>query len=431
MHYNTILQMNVIGGVTSMALNPIRRDRIVVSSIYGAITLFNAETGQVLKTDTRTEAESAINSVAWSPNGSQIASGSSDGNVQIWNAETLQLIRTINADNLSIAAVAWSPDSNRIVSGSNDGHTVIWNVTSGEKIRTLGEETDEVGSEEPEEAIIALAWRPNGQDIESSSANGVTYLWGIDYGPGEELLATNGDVGDSYVMSISYNTDGSRVAKGDANGDVYSQESDGGNELIEMNGHSSTVNSVCWSRDNSIIVSGSSDNTVRLWNSATGANLEVLYGHTEPVTSVAISEDNNYIFSASKDGTIRVWENDRIAANRKIGNAIKQNIVTLRSLPVRPPGHFGEKDPGGKVYQKTAAEWASRGLTGGIRNKNKKIIKTKKYILTCKNNSKNYKKKNNIKTKKHKQKTCKKKLSKNQTNKLSKKKINKLRKNIN
>jgi WD40 repeat protein len=398
MPYNQILQITQpqLGSPTSIALIPGGRNRLVAGFTGGAIVLFDTANGNILRNDNREDQESTINSVAWSPNRAQIATGSTDGNVQIWNAETLQLIRTIGADNMSISSVAWSPDSSRVVSGSADGHAVIWNVADGQQILTLGEETEDHISEEPEEGVLAVAWRPNGLDIESSAANGMTYSWGVEEPFAGELLSSGHDVADT--MSIAYNTDGSRIVKGERNGRLFSQNPETGLETVQMVGHTASVNSVCWSRDNSIIVSGSSDKTVRLWNASNGANLEVLQGHTDAVTGVAVSPDNNYIFSSSRDRTIKVWENSRLTAAKIVNKMLKNRVISsaLDQGLIRQPGYFGPTDPGGQEYQKAAKRWVNQGgLEGGKRKKtnkrkrtNKKSVKTNKKKRTTKKTNK-------------------------------------------
>lgn len=402
MPYNQILQISQpqLGSPTSIALIPGGRNRLVACFTGGAIVLFDTATGDILRNDNREDQQSTINSVAWSPNGAQIATGSTDGNVQIWNAETLQLVRTIGADNLSIRSVAWSPDSTRVVSGSGDGHTVIWNAADGQEIRTLGEETEYHISEEPEAGILVVAWRPNGEDIETSAENGTTYAWGVNEPPGEQLLSYQGNVHEPDTMSISYNTDGSRIAKGDIDGGLFSQNPETGLETVQMVGHTASVNSVCWSLDNSIIVSGSSDNTVRVWNAATGANLEVLQGHTNWVTSVAISPDSNYIFSASRDRTIKVWENSRIIASKTVNKMLTNRVISnaLDQGLIRQPGYFGPTDPGGQEYQRAEKRWMDQGgLKGGRKGKSNKRKRTNKQNVKT-----NKKKKTNKKSRKYK-----------------------------
>jgi len=401
MPYNQIFEIRQpqLGSPTSIALIPGGSNRLVAGFTNDAIVLFDTSNGNVLRSDNREDQESTINSVAWSPNGAQIATGSTDGNVQIWNAETLQLVRTIGADNLSIRSVAWSPDSTRVVSGSGDGHTVIWNAADGQHIRTLGEETDDHQSEEPEASILVVAWRPNGQDIETSAEDGTTYAWGVNQPPGEELLSSTGNVHQPDTMSITYNTDGSRIAKGNIDGGLFSQNPETELDTINMVGHTASVNSLCWSRDNSIIVSGSSDNTVRLWNAATGANLQVLQGHTQAVTGVAISPDNSYIFSASRDGTIKIWENIRIGASKTVNKMLTNRVISsaLDQGLVRQPGYFGPTDPGGQEYQRAEKRWVDQGgLKGGKRSKtNKRNLKNKKKKTTKRNAKKTNKKRMN------------------------------------
>lgn len=408
MPYNQILQITQpqLGSPTSIALIPGGSNRLVAGFTGGAIVLFDTSNGNILRSDRREDEQSTINSVAWSPNGNLIATGSTDGNVQIWNAETLQLVRTIGADNLSIRSVAWSPDSTRIVSGSGDAHTVIWNAADGHRIITLGEETEDYISEEPEAGIWVVAWSPNGQYIETGVEDGTTYTWGLNQPPGEQLILTQGNPLQADTKAIAYNTDGSRIAKGDIDGRLFSQNPETELDQIDMVGHTASVNSVCWSRDNSLIVSGSSDNTVRIWNAATGANLQVLQGHTNWVTSVAISPDNSLIFSASRDRTIKVWEDIRIGASKNINKMLTKRVIStaVDQGLVRQPGYFGPTDPGGQEYQRAAKRWVDQGgLEGGKRTKtNKKNLKNKKKKTIKKQKTTKKNKMNKRKTKRNK-----------------------------
>ena len=62
----------------------------------------------------------------WSPNGNRIASGSSDGTVQVWDATTGQHIFTYRGHSGSVNTVAWSPDGTRIASGGNNETVQVW-----------------------------------------------------------------------------------------------------------------------------------------------------------------------------------------------------------------------------------------------------------------------------------------------------------------
>src|SRR5713226_6388828 len=72
--------------------------------------------------------------VAWSPNGSLIASGNADGTVQVWNATTGGPIYTYRGHYSDVHAVAWSPSGLRLASASTDGTVQVWDATTGSHV---------------------------------------------------------------------------------------------------------------------------------------------------------------------------------------------------------------------------------------------------------------------------------------------------------
>ena len=172
MSYNEIAKLNVPVGVTCIDLEPTKRTRIAAGFNDGSIVLYDiliindSVELKEIKRDNITGHYYSINSLSWSPDGTKIVSGNSDGGIQIWNAETLEIISTLRDGNINVSSVAWSPDSTRIVSGSTvyvgdsdrSGHVVIWDAATYEIIKTLGE-----GDEEPNTNILTVSWRPNGE----------------------------------------------------------------------------------------------------------------------------------------------------------------------------------------------------------------------------------------------------------------------------
>lgn len=340
MSYVEILKINVNSGVNSIALIPEGRSRVVAVTISGGIFLWNAATGELLKHDDREDAQSALRSVAWSPDGKHIASSSSDGNIQIWDSTNLNLISTLPSESIyDIIDVSWSPDNIHIVSGSYTGQVNIWNTETGENERTLGEETDEMDNAEHTSLILSVAWSPDGKKIISSSDDGIVHLWNAETGELEQGL-----VSPSQVTSISFNHDGSQYVTGETRGILRIP-----NKNILMKGHTRGITSTDWSADGRYIVSGSVDKTVRVWDAVKGQSLAVLRGHDDTVTSVVISPNGDYIMSGSLDRTVRVWANNKVIAAR---STLKRNLSTMRGLAYRPEGALSPTDPGGHKFSK-------------------------------------------------------------------------------
>lgn len=401
MFYNEIAILDVKLGVTCIDLDPKKTAQKKIARIAagfndGSIVLYDIlmEKDSVkfkeIKRDNIHEHYYSINSLSWSPDGSKIVSGNSDGGIQIWNAKTLEIISTLRDGNINVSSVAWSPDSTRIVSGSTvyvgdsdrSGHVVIWDAATYKEIKSLGE-----GDEEPNTNILSVSWRPNGEWnkgepyngmewIESSGEDRIIYSWGVDEEPGNELLSyVEGN--NANIKCMAFNTEGTRIAYGLSNGELFSQNPETGDNIVNMKGHTSSVNSLCWSRDGNVIVSGSSDKTVRVWNTAYGSQ-NILNGHTDEVTSVAISYDNNYIFSAGLDKTIRVWRSFEIA-KQQLAKKHKEAIISraLREGAYRPPGYFGEEDPGGIQFQAAKKRWNRRNKSDGGKKRKGKTNKKK------------------------------------------------------
>jgi len=124
---------------------------------------------------------SSVLSVAFSPDGSRIASGSYDRTVKIWDAKSGKEIRTLEGHSSWVNSVAFSPDGSRIASGSHDRTVKIWDAKSGKEIRTLEGHSGSVRS---------VAFSPDGSRIASGSHDRTVKIW--DAKSGKEILTLEG-----------------------------------------------------------------------------------------------------------------------------------------------------------------------------------------------------------------------------------------------
>jgi WD40 repeat protein len=124
--------------------------------------------------------ESFVNSVAFSPDGARIISGSADKTLRLWNAFTGQPIGPPLKGHLGeVSSVAFSPDGTRIVSGSYDKTLWLWDVKTGQPIgQPLKGHENEVSS---------VAFSPNGTRIVSGSRDNTLRLWPVFEGWADEL----------------------------------------------------------------------------------------------------------------------------------------------------------------------------------------------------------------------------------------------------
>ena len=278
-------------------------------------------------------------SIAFSPDGSILASGSADNTVQLWDTVTELPIATLIGHTAMARSVAFSPDGSILASGGHDGTVRLWDVATRTPIDILLGHTDGVESVvfSPDGNTLASggrdstvrSWNPvTGQPIEillAGSALGT--VWSVAYSPDGNTIAIGlgngaillGDVANGlpkgyltghtgHVESVAFNRDGTMLASGSGDNTVRLWDAITGDPIDTLTGHAAGINSVAFSPDGTILASGSDDHTVRLWDAITGDPIDTLRGHTSWVRSVAFNRDGSVLASGSGDSTIRLWE---------------------------------------------------------------------------------------------------------------------------
>jgi dipeptidyl aminopeptidase/acylaminoacyl peptidase len=239
-------------------------------------------------------------SVAFSPDGTTLASGSEDNTAKIWNLETGKEITTLKGHSHYVNSVAFSPDGKLLATGSADSTAKVWTIATGEA-RTLKEHSGVVSS---------VAFSPDGQKLATASADKTVKIW--DLSTGKVIRTLNGH--SEWVRSVAFSPDGQRLATGsdDATAKVWDWEN--GRALVTLEGHSEYgVGSVAFSPDGKRLATGSQDWTVKIWDIAPGESMLTLEGHNYAVSNVVFSPDGKRLATGSEDATAKIWELD--AAN--------------------------------------------------------------------------------------------------------------------
>jgi hypothetical protein len=232
----------------------------------------------------------AVESVAFSPDGTTLASGGDDNSVRLWDVASHRQVGSPLIDDSGFSSVAFSPDGKTLASGSGDNSVRLWDVASHRQVGSpLTGHTNGVES---------VAFSPDGKTLASGSDDKSVRLW-----------------------------------------DVASHRQAG----PPLTGHTDLVRSVAFSLDGKTLASGSWDKSVRLWDVARHRQIgRPLTGRTDGVESVAFSPDGKTLASGSDDQSVRLWD---VASHRQIGRPLTGHTDIVTSVAFSPDGTLGQRQP--------------------------------------------------------------------------------------
>ena len=279
------------GTVTSVAFSPV--STLLAIGRGSHVQLVDAETGKTLRLLTGHEGE--VNDVAFSPDGSLIATASNDNTARIWEAATGIHRITLRGHSNLVGAVAFSPDGSLIATASDDRTARTWDTATGTHRTTFN------GHEDWARSVV---FSPDGTLLATASKDGTARTWDTATGTQRATFRRN----DQWVRRVVFSPDGTLLATASRDETARIWDTATGTRRTTLDGHSDALNSVAFSPDGSLIATASRDRTVQIWDTATGISSHILRGHVDWVRDVAFSADGTLIATASRDGTVCLWD---------------------------------------------------------------------------------------------------------------------------
>ena len=274
-----------------------------------------------------------VRSVAFSPDGRFLASGSSDFTVRGWNARTGESVGALGESTGKVGSVAFSPDGELLASGGFDKTVRVWKLPVGEPFHAL-DHSDWVFSVAFGPAILAsggadkeiklwnletgeplrvlaghshwvhsLAFAPDGQSLISGSADKTVRVWSLVQTDDASLTFEHPD----RVRSVAFGPGSRFITSGSEGGVIRVWDLETGKPVLSFAGHSGPVLSVAIDSDGRVLISGGSDGKIKTWNVQTGEPLEILRAHPGGVESIALSPDGRFLASGGHDGAVKIW----------------------------------------------------------------------------------------------------------------------------
>ncbi|HUD46303.1 MAG TPA: protein kinase [Candidatus Baltobacteraceae bacterium] len=347
-----------LDSVTSVAFSPDGR-RIVTGSRDNTAKVWDTASGKELLTLKGHGLGvgwngTAVESVAFSPDGQRIATGSEDTTAKVWDAASGKELLTLKGHGAGVWSVAFSPDGQRIVTGSFDNTAKVWDAASGEELLTLKGHGG---------AGQCAAFSPDGQRIATDGDDNTAKVW--ETASGKELLTLKGHGGG--IFSMAFSPDGQRIVTGSRDKTSKVWDAASGKELLTLKGHDGEVWSVAFSQDSKRIVTGSFDNTAKVWDAASGKELLTLKGHGGLVSGVAFSPDGQRVVTCSWDHTAKVWD----AASGTELPTLKGHSGLVYSVAFSSDGQrilTGSSDKTAKVWDAATSKelFTLKGLAGAF-----------------------------------------------------------------
>ncbi|MFI5851808.1 NB-ARC domain-containing protein [Micromonospora chalcea] len=195
------------------------------------------------------------------------------------------LRRTLAGNAGAVRAVAIAPDGTWLATGSTDGTTRIWDANTGaQRIELVGSSG----------GVLAVAITSDGTWLATVDGGGMVRIW--DTTTGTHRIALGGSSAD--VLAVAIAPDGTWLATGSSDGTTRIWDAAIGAQRMALRGSSGRVLAVAIAPDGTWLATGSSDGTTRIWDAVTGAQRSVLIGSSWPVQGVAIAPDGTWLATA-------------------------------------------------------------------------------------------------------------------------------------
>ncbi|HEX6553157.1 MAG TPA: NB-ARC domain-containing protein [Ktedonobacteraceae bacterium] len=280
--------------VSTLAFSP-DGGTLATGSWDGSVKLWDVESGTLLWTSWRTN---NIQRLAFAPDGSTLASSGADALIQLLDAKSGTHLRTLTGHSGPVYALAWSPDGSLLASGGFDTHIRLWDFSEAQPdsdVRMLVGHSD---------WVFTLAFTPDEGTLASGSWNGTVKWWDV-----ESLRVRETHSGHTgRVWAMAFSPDGRSVASCEWDHTIWLWDVERSSYRAVLHGHSAGVHGLAFTPDSRSLLSGSDDGTFRVWEVESGQCVRILQGYAVSLYDVAWSPDGTRLASAGSDLLVTIWE---------------------------------------------------------------------------------------------------------------------------
>ncbi len=276
--------------VSSVAWSP--KGKCLISGSYdNTIKLWDVSLGKVTSSLEAVDG-GWITSVSWCPDGKTIASGEYGGVIRLWDTVNFKPASTFVGHTSEVAFVAWSPSGGKLAS-IEDGYLALWDAVTQKRIHDFKAE---------KEWINSMAWNPSGKTLAAGYASGIIRIWSTE----SHQITSVFEAHSGNVCALAFSPDGKILASSES-GSIQLWDTTTYKNITELSGHSCemityshgkfagqyipTITTISFNSKGNMLVSGGQDKMLVLWDIANRKSLSKIIAHTDSINAVAWSPD--------------------------------------------------------------------------------------------------------------------------------------------
>jgi len=292
---------------------------IITCSEDASLRIWDRESGAQVGSNWQDDGDQEpVYTIALSPNGKTVASGSNDGGVKLWDIEMRKVTAKWTGHTDRVLSMRWSADGMCVASGSIDGTVRVWEMESGKTV--LGP------SKTGNQHVYAVAYSPDSSNIASGGDKAIE-IW--DTTTGERLSTLEQD---SLVLSLAWTSDQKKVIAGFENGWIRIFNTTTWEQIAILEGHRSWAFAISLLQNDRLLASASFDKTARLWNLDTNLPVGPPLQHQHWVEDAALSADGKFLVTASGD-SVYVWNTHTILQEAGLEDLVSLPNVSVHLAP--------------------------------------------------------------------------------------------------
>jgi|GEM_PF-6645623 len=265
---------------------------------------------------------SIITRLDFSPDGKLLVAGDQGGEVKIWDAGSLQLLRTLGPPRGHITSLQFSPDGEQVAAATRNSSLTVWKVETGRELSTI--RVGDLGA-------VTLAFDPRARGLATADNAGTITL--RDFRSGK-AVALRGH--EAFVNELRYSPDGTMLASASWDNVAILWDSDLKGELYRLTAHDSFVNSVAFDPTGERIATGDGAGRVMEWDTSNGARIRDFQAHQNEIWQLRFAPDG-VLISTSMDGTVALWRDGELVDRRKVPGKEAREAQAY-SVAVAPDG---------------------------------------------------------------------------------------------